>query len=188
MARAYLGSSRDLLEREMSRAVSRALRDRPQDLVCRVGELLIEASKARRILILFGPPGSGKGSQAPAIVEALGIPQLSTGDMLRAAVKAGTPIGEKAKEVMSAGGLVSDEIVMEVVAERITQTDCAGGFILDGFPRTMEQAKMLDELLAKSNEQTSLVIALQVLPSTRCGMPPPQTKLAYCIPRCQTRC
>ena len=139
-----------------------------------VGSAVASASR-RRILILFGPPGAGKGSQAPKIVESLGVPQLSTGDMLRAAVKAGSPVGVQAKAVMDAGGLVGDDIVVGVVSERIAQPDCADGFILDGFPRTMQQAKLLDELLAKSNERVSLVVALQVSGSEalrRCGGTP----------------
>ena len=92
-------------------------------------------------MILFGPPGAGKGSQAPKIVEALGIPQLSTGDMLRAAVAAGSEVGQQAKDVMAAGGLVSDELVISIIKERIKDDDCKGGFILDGFPRTVEQAR-----------------------------------------------
>merc|ERR1712070_485634 len=95
----------------------------------------------RNILVLFGPPGAGKGTHAPKIEEALKTPQLSTGDMLRAAVAAGTDAGCRAKEVMAAGGLVSDDIVIGIIRERIREPDCAGGFILDGFPRTMPQAK-----------------------------------------------
>jgi adenylate kinase len=113
-------------------------------------------------MILFGPPGAGKGSQAPKIVEALGVPQLSTGDMLRAAVAAGTEVGKKAKDVMESGGLVSDDLVVSIIRERITEADCAGGFILDGFPRTVEQAKMLDEMLQGSGSRVSVVLALEV--------------------------
>lgn len=94
-------------------------------------------------LILIGPPGAGKGTQAAFIKEKFGIPQISTGDMLRAAVKAGTPLGLAAKEVMDKGQLVSDEIIIGLVKERLTQPDCANGFLFDGFPRTIPQAEAL---------------------------------------------
>ena len=91
-------------------------------------------------LILLGAPGAGKGTQATFICKRFGIPQISTGDMLRAAVKAGTPLGVAAKKVMDSGGLVSDDIIIGLVKERITETDCASGFLFDGFPRTLVQA------------------------------------------------
>jgi len=120
------------------------------------------AGSDKTVMILFGPPGAGKGSQAPKIVDKLNIPQLSTGDMLRAAVAAGSEVGKKAKDVMASGGLVSDELVVSIIRERIKEDDCSGGFILDGFPRTVEQAKMLDEMLDGSGDKVSLVLALEV--------------------------
>jgi len=96
-------------------------------------------------LILLGAPGAGKGTQATFICEQFGIPQISTGDMLRAAVKAGTPLGIEAKKVMDSGGLVSDDIIIGLVKERITQADCAKGFLFDGFPRTIPQAEAMKD-------------------------------------------
>ncbi|WP_237154928.1 adenylate kinase [Oryzibacter oryziterrae] len=113
-------------------------------------------------LILLGPPGAGKGTQAQRLVERYGIVQLSTGDMLRAAVAAGTEIGKKAKAVMDAGQLVSDDIVIGIVSDRIEEPDAKNGFVLDGFPRTIAQAEALEKLLASKSMKLDAVIEFQV--------------------------
>jgi adenylate kinase len=113
-------------------------------------------------LILLGPPGSGKGTQAQRLVHRYGIVQLSTGEMLRAAVAAQTPVGLRAKDIMASGGLVPDDIVIGIISDRLDQPDAAKGFILDGFPRTVPQAQALDELLKKKHMKLDAVIELRV--------------------------
>lgn len=113
-------------------------------------------------MIFLGPPGSGKGTQAKMISEKLGIPQISTGDMLRSAVKEGTPMGLKAKAMMDAGALVADEVVVGIVQERLALSDCDPGFILDGFPRTVPQADALQACLQELGKNLDAVISLEV--------------------------
>lgn len=113
-------------------------------------------------LILLGPPGAGKGTQAENLAKRRSLVQLSTGDMLRAAVKAGTEVGRKAEAIMKSGGLVSDEIVIGIISDRIAEPDCANGFILDGFPRTLKQAAALDALLDSKGTILDMVIELKV--------------------------
>ena len=113
-------------------------------------------------LILLGPPGSGKGTQAQRLIHRHGIVQLSTGEMLRAAVAAQTPIGLKAKDIMASGGLVPDEVVVGIISDRLDQPDAANGFILDGFPRTVPQAQALDDLLKKKHIRLDAVVELRV--------------------------
>ncbi|MGA7712058.1 MAG: adenylate kinase [Rhizomicrobium sp.] len=113
-------------------------------------------------LVLFGPPGSGKGTQAKILQERRALPQLSTGDMLRAAITAGTELGKKCKAIMDSGDLVPDEVVVGIIAERYDQPDCAKGAIFDGFPRTIPQAEALDAMLKKRDRKIDLVIELKV--------------------------
>jgi adenylate kinase len=113
-------------------------------------------------LILLGPPGAGKGTQAKLLVDKLGIPQVSTGDMLRAAVKAGTPLGREAKQYMDRGALVPDAVIIGLVRERLQQKDCARGYILDGFPRTVAQAEALGKTLTELRASLDHVVSLEV--------------------------
>src|SRR4051812_5389028 len=117
---------------------------------------------AGKRLILMGPPGGGKGTQAKRLQDRYAIVHLSTGDMLRAAVAAGTAVGKQAKAVMDAGKLVSDELMVAMIAERIAKADCANGFILDGFPRTVPQAEALDKLLTEKGIVLDKVIEVEV--------------------------
>lgn len=116
----------------------------------------------RKILILFGAPGAGKGTQAAYMIDELGIPQLSTGDMLRAIVASGSELGQQVSHIMKSGQLVSDDILVSVIRERIQQADCDGGFILDGFPRTLAQAQALDEMLVETGSTVTNVLAFDV--------------------------
>jgi adenylate kinase len=113
-------------------------------------------------LVLFGPPGAGKGTQAKILTEKRGLPQLSTGDMLRAAIAAGTPLGLACKALMDKGALVPDETVVGIIADRYDQPDCANGAVFDGFPRTIAQAEALDRMLAERGRKIDLVLELRV--------------------------
>jgi adenylate kinase len=150
-------------------------------------------------LVLIGPPGSGKGTQAKRLIDLLKVPQVSTGDMLRAAVSAGSEIGLKAKNFMSQGLLVPDELVIDLTVDRIQRSDCGSGYILDGFPRTVAQAEKLDDVLAAKNAGIDKVLILDVEESIlvsritgrrscdKCGaifhlefMPPPSENTCTC--------
>lgn len=124
--------------------------------------MLDTAQNTAPVLILLGPPGAGKGTQARMLEDTFGLVQLSTGDLLRAAVAAGTEAGLTAKAVMEAGDLVSDEIVINILRDRLADADCAKGVILDGFPRTTVQAEALDDLLAESGQKINAAISLDV--------------------------
>ena len=113
-------------------------------------------------LIMFGPPGAGKGTQAQILQRELGLPQLSTGDMLRAAIAAGTDLGKRCKAIMERGDLVSDETVVGIISERLDQPDCVKGAVFDGFPRTIAQAEALDRMMATRGTQIDAVIELKV--------------------------
>ncbi len=113
-------------------------------------------------IVLFGPPGAGKGTQAKILTEQRGWPQLSTGDMLRAAVGAGTPLGKQVEAILTKGELVTDAIVVGIIAERIDQADCRNGAVFDGFPRTIAQAEALDRMLAERRKKIDLVLELKV--------------------------
>jgi adenylate kinase len=113
-------------------------------------------------VIFLGPPGAGKGTQAKALAQAWGVPQIATGEMLRDAVKAGTPLGREAARIMESGALVPDDVMVGLIAERLRQPDAAGGFILDGFPRTIEQAKALDKQLSKLGRRVTAALLIDV--------------------------
>jgi adenylate kinase len=113
-------------------------------------------------IVLFGPPGSGKGTQAAVLKQHMGVPHISTGDLLRAAVKAGSPLGVKVKSVMDAGQLVSDDLMLDLLEERFAQSDAANGFILDGYPRNLVQANALDALLARIGQPMDKALLLEV--------------------------
>lgn len=115
-------------------------------------------------IVLLGPPGSGKGTQAKVLTDKLGVPQISTGDMLRAAVAAGTPLGREAKAIMDRGALVPDSVIIGLVRERIAQAECQRGYILDGFPRTVAQAEALDGMLRELKTPLGCVLSLTVPP------------------------
>jgi adenylate kinase len=123
---------------------------------------MVDGSEVKMKMIMLGPPGSGKGTQAKMIAERLQVPQISTGDMLRAAVKEGSPMGLKAKAMMDAGALVADEVVVGIVRERLQKEDCVKGFILDGFPRTVPQADALKVSLEDLDKNLDVVLSLEV--------------------------
>ncbi len=115
-------------------------------------------------LILLGPPGAGKGTQAARIIEKFDVPHISTGDIFRENIKEGTPLGQKAQEYMNKGELVPDSLVIEIATDRLTKDDCKDGFLLDGFPRTVEQAETLDKFLAEAGKKVDHVLDIDVAP------------------------
>lgn len=123
-----------------------------------------KASKDTLEMILLGPPGAGKGTQAKRLVEHYRIPQISTGDILREAVDAGTPLGDQAHKFMARGELVPDDVIIDIVEERLRQADCAPGWLLDGFPRTLAQAQALDAMIERMRCRLNLVVLLEVSP------------------------
>ena len=132
------------------------------------------------IAILFGPPGSGKGTQAFAIAQRLGVPHISTGEMFRAECQAGTPLGRRARAILAQGGLIGDEIVNAMVAGRIERSDCRGGFLLDGYPRTLAQAKFFSKLLDQRGLREPFVIHIDVPQSELVA----RLKARWQCPRC----
>mmetsp|Transcript_7437 Transcript_7437/g.25143 ORF Transcript_7437/g.25143 Transcript_7437/m.25143 type:complete len:240 (-) Transcript_7437:129-848(-) len=132
------------------------------DLLAEIQRRVYCSEQPERRMIIFGPPGAGKGTQGPIIEKERCVCQLSTGDMLRAAVAAGTDMGKKAKAVMDSGGLVSDEIVAGIIRDAVKGPECTRGFLLDGFPRTLVQAQMLDSMLAEEGKAIDKVINLEI--------------------------
>merc|ERR1712166_1465193 len=151
-----------------------------------VSKVMCKDQQWRNIMILTGPPGAGKGSHAPKIVDKLNIPQLSTGDMLRAAVSNRTEVGLQAKAAMESGGLVTDAIVIGIVQDRVREMDCGWGFILDGFPRTTGQAVALDSMLVSAavgftNHQVARIMPPMRLPCPSHSQPAPPLTRATCL-------
>jgi len=160
-----LSNPLDIMQQFIDMKQGFSLKEENKKLKEEINQLKSAAAAAggpRSIMVLFGAPGSGKGTVAPKIVEMMGIPQLSTGDMLRDAAAAGTEVGLQAKAVMESGALVSDDIVIGIIRERIVAQDCSKGFILDGFPRTLEQGIALDNLLAEKGEAVNRIVAFDV--------------------------
>ena len=125
-----------------------------------------EGGEARDVIVLFGPPGAGKGSQAPHIVAKLNIPHISVGGIMRDAIEERTPLGLVCREVMEADGLITDDVVAGLIRERIARKDCDRGFVMDGFPRTVEQAQTFDDVLAYTHERVTRIVVLEAPPTT----------------------